>query len=95
MGNEVIINQETIARAVASVTRALEPRINEFATLAANRVVNEGQRVARSLYYRVREQPWYLVGAAAALLVLAAVFLRVGNDPREESAEMEPTQHLH
>lgn len=91
--NEYFVDRDAIAKAVSSFTRALEPRINEFATLVANRAVSEGQRVARTFFNKIREKPWYLVGAAAALLVVAALFLRTEN--HEEVEEFEEPRHLH
>lgn len=92
--NEFFVDRDAISKAVSSLTRALEPRLNEFATLVANRAVSEGKRVARTIYNKVREQPWYLVGAAAALLVVAAYFLRTETHDEAEEYE-EPMRHLH
>lgn len=91
--NEYVINNDAIAKAVSSLTKALEPRINEFATFAANRAVHEGQRIARSVYNKVREKPWYLIGAAATLLLVAAVFFRTGDHELDENEG--PMRQLH
>lgn len=86
---------DTIARAVMSLTRAMEPRINEMAAEAAHRAVREGQKVAHDVYRRVRSEPWYLIGIAAALLVTAAVFFKASTRDVEELDDYQEHGSLH
>ena len=76
---------DTVANAIATMARAMEPKLNEFATEATHRALDGGRKFAENAYHRVRAQPWYLVGVAAFLLVGAAILL--GFNPSEDSSE--------
>lgn len=87
--NNLPINSDAIrnsvAGAVSSLTKALEPRLNEFAMQATNKLLDNGQDLARAAFRQVRRKPWYLVGFAVALLVGAAAFLGFDQSRKAEN----------
>ena len=71
--NEVL--RESVTAAVGNIVHAMEPQLNDMATKAANQAIDKSRDVAQVAFKNVRRQPWYLVGAAAMLLIGAAILI--------------------
>ena len=77
--------KDQVSTALGQVVSAWEPQINEYANRFADQAVDKGKDLAQSAFQAARRQPWYLVGAAAFLLVGAAIVLGFGAKEAMES----------
>ena len=85
------ILKTSMSSTVNDIFHSLEPQINQFANQAAHVAVDRTRDIAIMALSQVRRQPWYLIGAAAALLVGAA--LVIGFNEVEEVPKQRPLTH--
>ena len=76
--------KDSLASAMGEVVHALEPQLNEMATRYTHQAIDKSRVLATGAVTRVRNQPWYLVGFAAVLLIGAAIM--IGFQAHDEAA---------
>ncbi|MES2964855.1 MAG: hypothetical protein V4760_13270 [Bdellovibrionota bacterium] len=76
--------KDSLASAMGEVVHALEPQLNDLATRYTHQAIDKSRTLGTAAVTRVRNQPWYLVGAAAILLIGAAIM--IGFQSNEDTA---------
>ncbi len=79
--------RDSVANAVGSVVSAMEPQLNQMASKVATQAIDKAGDLANTSYRAIQRQPWYLVGAAAFLLVGAALIIGFGTRELVEDAD--------
>ena len=74
--------KDSLAVAIGEVVHSLEPQLNDIATRYTHDAIDRSRKLATVAVREVKNRPWYLVGAAAVLLIGTAILIGFQRDER-------------